>query len=237
MERLQKVIASSGYTSRRKAEELIKSKKVEVNGKIVDTLGYKASLKDEIKVEGNVINLNNIKEYYIINKPREVLSSVSDDKNRKCVVDLIKTNTRIYPVGRLDYDTTGLLILTNDGNLANILMHPRNNIYKVYVAKINGIINKKDFQKIRKGILIDDRLLKIDHFKVKKIDKIKNTSIVEVTIHEGRNHIIKKLFSHLGYDVLKLTRTKYAFLTIDDLKSGEYRLLTKEEVNELYKLN
>ncbi|MBE6156411.1 MAG: rRNA pseudouridine synthase [Firmicutes bacterium] len=236
MERLQKVIANSGYTSRRKAEELIEANHVTVNGEIVNTLGFKVSDKDIICIDGNMIAKNNIKEYYLLNKPREVICSVEDDKGRKTVVDLISTNSRIYPVGRLDYDTTGLIILTNDGDLANILMHPKRRIYKTYIAKINGILNEDDFKKMRKEILIDDRKLLIDNVKVRKIDKIKNTSLVEVTIHEGRNHIVRKLFEKLGYDVMKLTRSKFAFLTDDGLKSGEYRELSTKEVKLLYSL-
>jgi len=236
MERLQKVIANSGYTSRRKAEELILSGHVEVNGEIINTLGFKVSGSDIISIDGNIINKDIKKEYYLLNKPREVICSVTDDKCRKTVVDLVKTEARIYPVGRLDYDTTGLIILTNDGELANILMHPKNEINKTYVAKINGILNEEDFQKIRKGILIDDRKLIVDHLKVKKIDKIKNTSLVEVTIHEGRNRIVRRLFEKLRYDVMKLHRSKLAFLTDDNLKSGEYRELSLKEVKTLYSL-
>lgn len=236
MERLQKVIANSGYTSRRKAEELITSGHVYVNDELVTELGFKVCGIDVISIDGNILNKDVKKEYYLLNKPREVICSVSDEAGRKTVVDIVKTETRIYPVGRLDYDTTGLVILTNDGELANILMHPKNNIYKTYIAKINGILNEEDFQKIRKGILIDNRKLKVDHIKVKKIDKIKNTSLVEVTIHEGRNHIIRKLFEKLGYDVMKLHRSKLAFLTDDGIKSGEYRELSLKEVKTLYSL-
>lgn len=236
MERLQKVIANSGYTSRRKAEELILKGLVTVNGEVINTLGYKVNGNDEITIEGNSINKNINKEYYLLNKPREVICSVSDDKNRKTVVDLIDTKERIYPVGRLDYDTTGVILLTNDGELANKLMHPKNEIEKVYIAKIDGILKEEDFHKLRKGILIDDRLLKIDHFKVKKQDIEKNTSLVEVTIHEGRNHIIRKLFEKLGFDVIKLHRASYAFLNDSLLKSGEYRKLTIKEIKRLYSL-
>ena len=236
MERLQKVIANSGYTSRRKAEELILAGHVEVNGEVITTLGFKVSGNDLISIDGNTINKDVKKEYYLLNKPREIICSVSDDKGRKTVVDLIKTDSRIYPVGRLDYDTTGLIILTNDGELANVLMHPKNNIYKTYIAKIDGILTDEDFKKIKKGILIDDRKLKIDKIKVKKIDKIKNTSLVEVTIHEGRNHIVRKFFEKLGYDVMKLHRSKLAFLTDDGLKSGDYRELSLKEVKTLYSL-
>ena len=234
MERLQKVIANSGYTSRRKAEELITNNHVKVNGEIVNTLGIKVDDNDIIEIDGEVLKTDTLKEYYLLNKPREVICSVSDDKGRKTVIDLIKTNTRIYPVGRLDYDTTGLIILTNDGELANILMHPKHKIQKTYIAKIDGILNEEDFKQIRKGIKIDERILKVDHMKVKEIDKQKNTSLVEVTIHEGRNHIVRKLFATLGYDVLKLSRIAYGSLTLGNLKSGEYRTLSHDEVKSLY---
>ena len=236
MERLQKVIANSGYTSRRKAEELIINGHVTVNGEVVNELGVKVNNNDIICIDGNTISKDVIKEYYLLNKPREVICSAKDEAGRKTVVDIIKTEARIYPVGRLDYDTTGLIILTNDGELANILMHPKHRIYKTYIAKINGILNEEDFKKLRKGILIEDRKLIIDNVKVRKIDKIKNTSLVEVTIHEVRNHIIRRLFEKLGYDVMKLTRSKFAFLTDDGLKSGEYRSLSSKEVKLLYSL-
>ncbi len=234
MERLQKAIANAGYTSRRKAEELIKEGKVTVNGTVIDTLGYKVNHNDVIEVEGNPLKKRIIKEYYLLNKPREVICSVADEFGRKCVTELIDTETRIYPVGRLDYDTTGLIILTNDGELANILMHPRHQIKKTYIAKINGILKEEDFKNLRKGILVDDKKVTIDNFKVKKQDKEKTTSLVEVTIHEGRNHIVRRLFENMGYEVLKLNRNKYAFLELGNLKSGEYRLLTEEEVAKLY---
>ena len=154
MERLQKVIAASGYCSRRKAEELITQGKVIVNGEVVKELGTKVNSSDIIVVEGHSISYEE-KEYYMLNKPREVISSASDDKGRRTVVDYIDTDKRIYPIGRLDYDTTGALLLTNDGEFANILTHPKNNIDKVYVAKIEGIINSVDAKKIERGVLID----------------------------------------------------------------------------------
>lgn len=236
MERLQKFIANSGYTSRRKAEELIKDGKVMVNGNVVSELGFKVSGNDLVSIDGEVINKNNNYVYYLLNKPRLVLSTVSDDLGRKTVLDIVKVSKRVYPIGRLDYDTTGLIILTNDGELANLLMKPRNNVYKTYVAKIDGILNEDDFKKMRKGVLIDGRKLMLDNVKIKKIDKLKNTSLVEVTIHEGRNHIVRKLFENLGYDVKKLHRSSYAFLNVDDLKSGEYRALSTKEVKKLYSL-
>ena len=234
MERLQKIISSSGYCSRRKAEELINKGKVKVNGNIVTEMGYKANYNDYIEVEGNPINKMEDKVYYILNKPRGVVTTSNDDKGRKTVVDLIKTNKRIYPIGRLDYDTTGLLILTNDGELTNYLTHPKNNIEKVYVAKIKGLITKEDINKLCKGVLIDGKKTSKGKAKIIKIDKKTNSSVVELIIHEGKNHQVKNMFKQIGYEVLKLKRESVAFLTLDGLKSGEYRQLTIKEVKLLY---
>lgn len=233
-ERLQKIIAQSGYTSRRKAEDLIVKGKVTVNGKVVRKLGTKVNPKDEIVVEGNVI-LNEPKEYYLLNKPRETISSVADDLGRQTIVDLIETEARIFPIGRLDYDTTGLILLTNDGDLTNILTHPSSKVPKTYLAKLDKIITMEDFFAIKKGLKIEGRPVKVSHLKIKKKDEKKNTCFIEMTITEGRNHIVKRVFESLGYDVLKLTRTHYAFLDLSSLLSGEYRTLTKREVVELYK--
>ena len=236
MERLQKVIAESGYTSRRKAEELIKEGKVEVNGKLVTELGTKVSGTDSIVVEGVSLKKNDVKEYYLLNKPRGVISSASDDKDRKTVVDLINTDTRIYPIGRLDYDTTGLILLTNDGELTNILSHPKHEVEKTYIAKIEGILTVEEINKLKKGIEIDGRKCVPVRFKVRKKDKEKNNSMVEITIIEGRNHIVKKLFQSLKHDVIKLKRESYAFLNLGNLQSGEYRELSTKEVKKLYSL-
>ncbi len=236
MERLQKVIANYGYTSRRKAEELIRQGLVKVNGKVVRKLGTKVSLNDIISVDDNIINKDINYEYYLLNKPRGVISSVSDKENRKTVVDLIKTDARIYPVGRLDYNTTGLLILTNDGNFANHLMHPSNEIIKTYVAKLEGCITKEDINTLKKGIVIDNRKVIIKNFKVKVRNLEKKTTLVEVSIVEGRNHIIKKVFEKMNLPVLKLSRVGYGFLTIANLRSGEYRKLQIKEVKKFYSL-
>lgn len=236
MERLQKVIANLGYCSRRHAEELITQNKVKVNGVIVNKLGSQVKKGDTIEVEGNILDNNKNYEYYLLNKPREVISAASDDKGRKTVVDLIETDTRIYPIGRLDYDTTGLLLLTNDGKLANLLMHPSSNINKVYIAKIKGVLTPSDISKLIHGVVIDGRKTSRAKVKVKKVDKLNNKSIVEITIHEGRNHQIRKMFEVLGYDVIKLKREKYAFLTLDKVKEGGYRKLTFKEVTTLYSL-
>lgn len=233
MERLQKVIANSGYTSRRKAEELIIKGRVRVNGKIVTELGVKVSSNDQIEVEGTIVS-NEQKVYYLMNKPRGVITSTSDDKGRKTVIDLIDTDKRVYPVGRLDYDTTGALILTNDGELANLLMHPKSNIDKVYIAKVRGLIGKKELTSLATGVYIDGKKTSKAKSRIKKYDKKTDTSIVELTIHEGKNHQVKRMFEAIGYHVLKLKREQIAFLDIKNLKSGEYRILSPKEVKKLY---
>jgi len=236
MERLQKVIASYGYASRRKAEDLIRHGKVLVNGKVITELGTKVLANDVISIDGVIINKDVKHEYYLLNKPRQVISSVEDKLGRITVRDLINTEARIYPVGRLDYDTTGLIILTNDGDFANMLMHPSYEIEKTYVAKINKVLDKDDINKLKKGIVIDNRKVDIKRFKVRKKDVEKNTSIVELTIVEGRNHIVKKIFESMRIDVIKLSRVSYAFLNLDGLKSGEYRKLSIKEIKKLYAL-
>jgi len=234
-ERLQKIIAESGYTSRRKAEELIIKGKVSVNGKIVRELGTKAKSTDEILIEGKPISISNEKVYFLLNKPRETISTVKDDKGRKTVIDIIETDKRIFPIGRLDYDTTGLLLLTNDGELTNILTHPNSMVPKTYLAKLDRILEMEDYFAIKEGVKIEGRTVKVSHIKIKKKDKKKDSCYVELTIHEGRNHIVRKLFEHLRYDVVKLTRTYYETLGLDTLLSGEYRTLSKKEVVELYR--
>lgn len=236
MERLQKAIADAGVTSRRKAEELILNGKVRVNGKLVEELGTKVSGNDIIEVNGIIISRDNVKVYYLLNKPRGVITSVSDDKNRPTVIDYIDTDSRIYPIGRLDYDTTGLVILTNDGEFANHLMHPSHNIPKTYIAKIEGLLNKDDIERLKSGVLVDNRKVNIKNFKIKEKKYEKNTSLVEVTIVEGRNHIVKKLFESLKHPVIRLTRVGIDFLTTEGLKSGEYRELSIKEVKKLYSL-
>lgn len=233
MERLQKVIANGGITSRRKAEELIVKGKVTVNGEIVTTLGFKVSDKDKVEVNGELINKED-KVYYLMNKPRGVITSTSDEAHRQTVLDLIKTDKRVYPVGRLDYDTTGVLILTNDGELANLLMHPKNNVEKVYVAKIKGIVKGDSIRILTSGVIIDGVKTAPAKVKLRKTDFKQQTSIVELTIHEGRNHQVKKMFEAVGFEVIKLKRERVSFLDLQGLRSGEYRALTPKEVKKLY---
>lgn len=233
VERLQKVIANSGYTSRRKAEELIEKGYVKVNGETIRELGFKVEEADQIIVAGDLIKKDD-KVYFLLNKPRGVISSVSDDKKRKTVVELINTDYRIYPIGRLDWDTTGALLLTNDGDLTNLLTHPKNEIDKLYVAKVKGLIGKKEISLLSRGVMIDGKKTAPAKAKIKKYDKKTNTSIVELTIHEGKNHQVKKMFEALNYEVLKLKREKIAFLDLKGLSSGDYRTLTPKEVKKLY---
>ena len=235
MERLQKVIAASGIASRRKAEDLITEGKVKVNGQIVRELGTKVSSSDTVEVNNQIIE-KEPKEYYILNKPRGVVTTTSDEHNRKTVVDLIPTKARIYPVGRLDYDTTGLLLLTNDGEFANILMHPNDNVSKVHMAKLDGIIKGEQINRLKDGVEIDGTLVSASRVKLKKVNEKNNTCMVQITIHEGKNHQVKKMFEKVGFKVDKLKREKVAFFDLKDLQSGEFRKLTPKEVAKVYAL-
>ena len=235
LKRLQKRIAEQSDYSRRKAEELIIEGKVSVNGKIIQELGYKVTDKDKIEIEGLALNTN-VKKYFILNKPEKCVSTVSDDKGRKTVIDFIKTKAKVYPIGRLDYDTTGILLLTNDGDFANLLMHPSSNIEKVYSAKIDGIMTLADIKELKQGVVIDGYKTKECRVKVRKVNNKSNTSIIEIGINEGRNHQVKKMFKALGFNVLKLDRIRYGVLTIENLKRGESKELSKKDVSRLYVL-
>ena len=182
----------------------------------------------------DMLDKNKNYEYYILNKPRGVISSVSDPCGRKTVVDLIETDARIYPIGRLDYDTTGVLLLTNDGELANKLMHPSSNIEKTYVVKVDGLVTGKDIKTLRNGVIINGKKTYPAKVILKSYNKKTDKSIVVLTIHEGKNHQVKNMFKVLGYDVLKLKREKYADLDLVGLRVGEYRKLTNKEVSVLY---
>ena len=215
------------------AKFVIQDGKVKVNGKVITELGTKVSSKDQIEVNNKLIE-KEVKEYYLLNKPRGVITSTSDDKGRKTVLDCIDTTARIYPVGRLDYDTTGALLLTNDGEFANILMHPANNIDKVYLAKLEGIIKGEQINQLKEGVNLDGEIVKASRVKLKKINQETNTCMVEITIHEGKNHQVKRMFEAVGYSVEKLTRERIGIFQLEGLKSGEYRKLTPKEVQIVY---
>jgi 23S rRNA pseudouridine2605 synthase len=233
MERLQKVIARAGIASRRKSEELIKEGKVKVNGKVVTELGLKVSPSDRVEV--NEVQIEKEEPvYFLLYKPRGVISSVSDDKGRKVVTDYFSHyKERIFPVGRLDYDTSGLLILTNDGEFANLIMHPKNEIDKVYVAKTKGIPLRENLKKLQRGIQLEDGKTAPAKVNLLSADSKKQTAIVEIAIHEGRNRQVRRMFEAIGNEVLKLKRERYGFLTLSGLKAGEARELTPHEVKQL----
>lgn len=235
MERLQKVIAHAGITSRRKAEELIVAGRVSVNGQIVKELGVQVSAKDRVEVDGVPIEQES-PVYYMFYKPRGVISAVTDDKKRKVVLDFFtEVPERLYPIGRLDYDTSGLLLLTNDGDLSQKLMHPKHEVDKVYVAKVKGIADKKQLLPLSRGIRIEGKKTAPARFEILSTDAATQTSIVQLTIHEGRNHQVKNMLKAVGLPVQKLKREMYGSLTLAGLRPGEYRELTKKEVNELKK--
>ncbi len=237
MQRLQKVIAANSKYSRRKAEDLITTGQVKVNGQIVTTLGTKVSDVDEIQI-GNKVLYKEEKVYFLLNKPKGVISSCDDEKKRKTVVDILKEKEEenIYPVGRLDYNTTGVLILTNDGELANFLMHPKNKIYKTYEAKVIGQLKKEDILSLKYGVEIDGVKTANAKVSILKYNPKSEVSKVKITIHEGKNHQVKKMFESIGGKVVELKRTNYANLDLENLKEGSYRKLTIKEVKKLYAL-
>ncbi len=233
MERLQKVIAHSGVASRRKAEEFIVDGKVKVNGKTVKELGTKVGPNDRVEVNGIPLEREE-PVYFMLNKPRGVISAVSDDKDRKVVTDFFpEIKARIYPIGRLDYDTSGLLLLTNDGEFANLLMHPKNEVEKVYVAKVKGIPMREQLKKLQYGVKLEDGMTAPAKVKVLSSDKKKNSSIIQISIHEGKNRQVKRMFEAIGHPVLKLKREQYGFLTLQGLSTGDARELTPHEVKQL----
>lgn len=232
-ERLQKVIAQSGYTSRRKAEKLITDGKVKVNGKTVTELGIKVHPDDQIEVNGIPLEKEE-PVYYLLYKPTGVISSVKDDGGRKVVTDLLpEVKERIYPVGRLDFNTSGLLLLTNDGDFAQLLMHPRHEIDKVYIAKIKGIPTKDKLKKLESGLRDKGEWLRIKKQRIRSVDRKKNKTILEITLNEGKNRQIRRMLDAIGHPVEKLKREQYGFLTLGHMKPGEYRELKPHEVKRL----
>lgn len=237
MERLQKVMAHAGVASRRKCEELITQGRVKVQGQVVDQLGVKVSPNDRIEVDGIPIYREEPR-YILLYKPRNYISAVEDDKGRPVVVDLINgVDERIYPIGRLDFDTTGLLLLTNDGDFANRMMHPRFQVEKVYIAKIKGIPQADALKRLAKGVMVDGKLTSKANVKLLKQNTSNQTAVVELTIHEGWNHQVKKMFEAIGYPVIKLKREAFAFLNLDKMQAGDWRYLTSFEVDKLRKMS
>lgn len=225
--RLNKYIANAGICSRREADTLIQSGVVKVNGQIITTLGYKIKPTDVVEVEGQKIK-NEKKVYILLNKPKDYLTTTKDPQNRKTVMELVKNacKERVFPVGRLDRQTTGLLLLTNDGELADKLMHPKSKIPKLYHIVLHKNFSGTDFEKLSKGIELEDGFIKPDALSYAMGKK----NELGIQIHSGRNRIIRRIFEHLGYDVIKLDRVMYAGLTKKNLPRGKWRFLTEKEV-------
>lgn len=228
--RLNKYIANAGICSRREADVLIESGVVKVNGQIVTTLGYKVKPTDVVEVEGQKIK-NERKVYILLNKPKDYITTTKDPQNRKTVMELIKNacKERVFPVGRLDRNTTGLLLFTNDGELADKLMHPKSRVPKLYHVTLNKNFSGTDFEKLANGIELEDGFIKPDALSYVQNSKRE----LGIEIHSGRNRIIRRIFEHLGYDVVKLDRVMYAGLTKKNLPRGKWRFLTEKEVNFL----
>jgi 23S rRNA pseudouridine2605 synthase len=236
-ERLQKVLAHHQVASRRKAEQFILDGRVSVNGEIVRELGTKVDEHDVVLVDGKaIIKTQNI--YIIMNKPRGYISSVSDEKNRPVILDLLSKedqDARVYPVGRLDYDTAGLILLTNDGELTQRLTHPKFEVDKTYLVRVEGIVIKQKIRDLRAGIKLEDGSFARSPFvRLIERDTHAKTSLIEMVLTEGRNQQVKRMMEAIGHPVKKLTRTRYAFLDLEGIERGGYRYLKVHEVKKLF---
>ena len=237
-ERLQKVLAKAGVASRRHAEILIDAGRVEVNGKIIAKQGVKVNPSvDVIRVDGVRVNVNEEHEYFVLNKPRGMQSTMSDDLGRPCVGDVVSEKVaagqRLFHVGRLDADTEGLLILTNDGELANRLMHPKYEVTKTYLATVLGEADRKLVRQLKEGIELEDGVAKADFAQV--VDTNQGYSLVRLELHEGRKHIVRRMLKEAGFPVQRLVRTKLHTVQLGDMKPGGLRALNSSELTSLYK--
>ena len=229
-ERLQKYMASCGVASRRKCEEIILAGKVKINGVLVNEVGIKIDpSKDIVEYDGKIISKEEKKVYIMLNKPEGYISSVKDEKGRKTILDIVKVEERVYPIGRLDYDSSGLLLLTNDGEIYNKIIHPRVEIIKKYIAVVKGEITEKDIKKFEIGIDIGGYITAPAQLKIISYDK--EVSTIEIGIHEGKNRQIRKMCAALKHEVLSLKRIAIGEIMLGYLKRGEYRELSKEEIN------
>lgn len=236
--RINKYLATLGVASRRSVDTLILQSKILVNGRVA-IQGMDVSDEDEIVIDGQKLEMKLEKEidekvYYMLNKPVEVLSSSSDDRGRTTVVDLVKTNKRIFPIGRLDYMTTGLILLTNDGELFNRLVHPKSEIYKKYYLKVFGEVKKYEIEQLKKGVNLEDG--KTLPAKVSTVKIENNKTSLYISIREGKNRQVRRMIEKFGYKVLMLRREKIGELSLGDLPEGKYRELTKEEIEYLYSI-
>lgn len=238
MERLNKYLALSGICSRRKADQEIEKGNVMVNDQVVTTLGYMVNKNDTVKYLGKIVSIEE-KEYYLLNKPRGVITSCKDEKSRKTVIDLFKEQgikTRLFPAGRLDSDTAGLLVITNDGDFANIIAHPKSEITKEYLVRVEGLVPKNQVILLNKKRYVIYENIKYSLLKLNLIETNKelNSTTLEITVNEGKNHHVKNLFLGLGYKVLTLTRTKIGELNITSVSRGEFRKLKIHEIKQIY---
>ena len=230
--RLNKYIASAGLASRRKADELIKAGKVKINGAVLDQPGYDVVSNDVVEVNGHVIEGVHKHVYIMLNKPKGYITSVSDDKDRPTVMDLVReVDERLFPVGRLDYNTSGMLLMTNDGEFAYHLTHPKHQVEKTYRAKVTGVLSPERITKLRRGIDIGGFVTSAS--KVSVIKQADRSAIVEIIIHEGKNRQIRKMFAAVGNKVIELERVAIGDLYLGHLKVGHYRKLTRQEVEYL----
>jgi len=229
---LNKFISHSGICGRREAAGLVKKGIVKVNGSIITEPGHKVSQKDEIIVNGKKIFLEKNLVYILLNKPKDFITTTDDPQGRKTVLDIIKraTTERVYPVGRLDRNTSGVLLITNDGELSQKLTHPSNEIKKIYAVTLNKPLEKKDFEQILKGVVLEDGPASVD---VLAYTDTKDKTQIGVEIHSGRNRIVRRIFEHLGYDVKNLDRVMFAGLTKKNVDRGKWRFLNEKEVREL----
>jgi len=233
--RLQKFIADCGVASRRKAEELIKQGRVKVNGLVVTEMGIKVGDNDSVEVDGRKIKPENKKVYIMLNKPAGYVTTAKDQFGRPTVLELLKgVSERVYPVGRLDYETTGLLILTNDGDFTYKMTHPKHEIDKTYIATVEGIPTVEEIGRFEKGLKIEDYVTA--PAKMKIISKKERTCVVEITIHEGRNRQVRKMCDAIGHPVLALKRVSVGKLSLGNLAEGDWRKLSQKEVKSLLEL-
>ena len=229
--RINKFVAAYGKLARRKVDEYILQGRITVNGITIREPGYKINPgKDSVSVDGESIKVESKKIYIVLNKPPKVISAVTDDKKRKTVIDLVKVKDRIFPIGRLDYDTTGLIILTNDGELANKLMHPRYKVDKTYLVHLSKPLQEKHKKKLAEGIFIDRK--KTEPAKIVFLNKDDYKRLF-ISIHEGRNRQVRSMFESFGYKIRKLHRTKYGNLKLGNLGEGEWRKLSGKEISLL----
>lgn len=236
--RINKYIAYCGIASRRKAEELIIENRVKVNGKIVNELSFQINeAEDKVEVDGKTIGLEEELVYIMLNKPEGYVTTVKDQFDRKSVIDLVKgVGARVYPIGRLDYETSGLLLLTNDGDLTYKLTHPKHEVDKTYVATVKGIPNESEINNFEKGLYIEDYKTAPAKIKIVKKNIEKNYAVCEIKIHEGRNRQVRKMCRAINHPVMNLRRKAMGKIVLKDVEIGQYRYLTNDEVNYLKKL-